>query len=26
VVRVRDQIHVVGAQHVCEDEPHHVAG
>jgi zinc/manganese transport system ATP-binding protein len=25
VVRVRDQIHVVGAQHVCEDEPHHVA-
>ncbi|MFC6093816.1 metal ABC transporter ATP-binding protein [Saccharothrix sp. BKS2] len=24
VVRVRDQIHVVGAQHVCEDEPHHV--
>ncbi|GAA1338027.1 metal ABC transporter ATP-binding protein [Saccharothrix algeriensis] len=25
VVRVRDQIHVVGAQHVCEDAPHHVA-
>ncbi|MEV0680840.1 metal ABC transporter ATP-binding protein [Actinosynnema sp. NPDC050436] len=25
VVRVRDQIHVVGAQHVCEDGPHHVA-
>ncbi|GAA3892307.1 metal ABC transporter ATP-binding protein [Saccharothrix violaceirubra] len=26
VVRVRDQIHVVGAQHVCEDEPHHAEG